>query len=80
MPDLEANFHWYLENQDEIVKMYNGKVIAIKDKKIIGAFKTKEEGYWKIQENHKLGTFILQKCSPGEKDYTLYDRRGLFRL
>ena len=35
---LEKEFQYYLDNQNELVKEYNGKVVVIKDQAVIGAY------------------------------------------
>lgn len=67
---LRDLFEYYLENQNDIVEKYNGKCIVIKDYAVVGAFNTEEEAYFDSLEKYEQGTFIIQKCSPGEKDYT----------
>ena len=67
---LNNEFAWYLKNQDNLLKDYNGKVLAIKNEEIIGVFEDYGKAYFQISKEHKLGTFLLQKCSPGKDDYT----------
>ena len=67
---LEKEFNYYLENQDELVKNYNGKFIVIKDLKIIGAYNSELEAVQKTVEKYELGTFLVQKCEPGSESYT----------
>jgi hypothetical protein len=65
-----ADFHWYLDNQDELVACYNGKVIAIKDRTVLGAYNSIPEAVDQTMEHHELGTFIVQRVSPGPEAYT----------
>lgn len=67
---LEREFKFYLDHQNELVEKYNGKFIVIKDCNVIGAFDTEIEAIEKAKENHELGTFLVQKCEPGEESYT----------
>ena len=67
---LEKEFQYYLDNQDEFVRKYNGKFLVIKNKIIIGVYDTLEEAYVETQKEHKLGTFLIQECLPGEDSYT----------
>jgi len=68
---LEKEFRYYLAKQAELVKMYNGKVLVIKDQKVIGIYGSEVEAVTTTMKEHKLGTFLVQKCSPGNKDYTV---------
>ena len=69
---LDKEFQYYLDNQGEIVKSYNGKVVVIKDNKVVDAYDSREEAYWGSVKKYKLGTFLLMRCSPGDKDYTIH--------
>jgi len=63
-------FNYYLEHQQELVQKYNGKIIVIKDQKVIGIFDSELEAIHEISKEHKLGTFLVQKCEPGKESYT----------
>ena len=76
---LENEFRFYLENQSELVKKYNGKYIVIKNKEIIGVFDSEIDAVEKTSEHHELGTFLVQKCEPGKESYTqTYHSRVFF--
>lgn len=70
MEKLEKEFNYYVEHQDELVKKYNGKFIVIKDCHVIGAFDSELEAIKKTTDKYELGTFLVQKCEPGEQSYT----------
>ncbi len=75
---LETEFQYFLDNQDELVKKYDGKFIVIKDKEVIGAYDTFVDAYFITQERGtKLGTFLIQQCLPGEECYTTYVRGNI---
>jgi len=67
---LENEFQYYLDHQDELVKLYNGKFLIIKDKKVVAAYDSKDDAYFEGQKNNELGTFLIQYCSPGNMAYT----------
>ncbi|KAA6327343.1 hypothetical protein EZS27_023668 [termite gut metagenome] len=67
---LEEQFNWYIENQEELVKKYNGKVIVIKDKTVVGAYGNEYEALVESEKQYQIGTFLIQKCSPGTEAYT----------
>lgn len=76
---LEQEFKYYLDNQDEIVKKYNGKVVVIIGQAVVGAFDNETEAYFSCLKKYELGTFLIQKCSPGNKDYTqTFHTRAVF--
>ena len=68
-PLMDA-FHYYLEHQDELVELYDGKFLAIKDNAVIGVYDSDLEAIERTAESEEFGTFIVQRCSPGTRDYT----------
>lgn len=67
---LKKEFDFYLKNQQELVKQYNGKFIVIKDEKVVGVYDTEIEAYTEAVKTMELGTFLIQECLPGEENYT----------
>jgi len=67
---LEKEFKYYKDNQEELVKKYNGKFITIIGDKVIGIFDTELQAYTETKKNHKVGTFLIQRCLPGKSSYT----------
>ena len=68
---LMEEFDYYLEHQDEMVEKYNGKVIAIKGHEVLGAYSDSGEALAETRKTHALGTFLIQRVSPGPDDYTV---------
>lgn len=67
---LDKEFKYYLDHQDELVKQYNGKTLVIVQDKVVGVYDNEEQAYFESMKKYKLGTFLIQLCSPGKKDYT----------
>ncbi len=67
---LEKEFKYYLANQDELLKKYSGKIIVIKGEKVIGVYNSELEALSETRKEHELGTFLIQKCSAGNNDFT----------
>ncbi|MFW6053020.1 MAG: hypothetical protein ACOC8I_03830 [Desulfosalsimonas sp.] len=67
---LKKEFNYYLNHQDEFVKNYNGKVIVIKDETVLGVYDNEKDAIETTKENHEMGTFFVQRCSPGEQHYS----------
>jgi len=67
---LKKEFDYYLKHQNELVKKYNGKHIVIKGTDILGAYDAENEAIRETMKEHKLGTFFVIKCEPGEDAYT----------
>jgi len=67
---LEKEFQYYIDHQGELVGKYRGKVIVIKDEKVIGVYDSDKEAIEKTSEKHEIGTFLVQRCEPGPNSYT----------
>ncbi len=67
---LKPKFAYYLANQAELVKKYNGKYIVIKNRTVIGAYDDAATAVAETTKSHQLGTFLVQKVEPGEGAYT----------
>ena len=68
---LFREFDYYLANQDALVEQFNGRVIVIKDCVVLGAYGSAIEAVLETQEQHELGTFLVQRVSPGTESYTV---------
>lgn len=67
---LVAEFNYYLENQDEFVRRYNGKFIAIKGNEVIAVGDDEYSAVEEARDKHELGTFLVQHVTPGDEGYT----------
>lgn len=67
---LEKEFQYYLDHQDELVEKYNGRVIVIKDQEVIGDYDSDIEAIVETEKKHPIGTFLVQLCSEGSEHYT----------
>ena len=67
---IEALFKYYLENQDDLVKKYDGKYIVITKDGVMGAFDSVREGYDTALNCFGKGNFMLQLCTPGDGAYS----------
>ena len=68
---LRDEFHYYLEHQADFVKKYDGKVIALKEHKVLGAYESYIDALVETTKEHEEGTFMVQRVSEGEEDYTV---------
>lgn len=76
---LEKEFQYYLDNQIEFVKRYNGKFIVIVGNGVIGAYDTEGEAFLESKKKYEIGTFLIQLCSPGKDSYTqVFHTRAYF--
>ena len=67
---LQKEFEYYLAHQDDLVSKHMGKYIVIKDSKVLGAYDSEIEAIRQTSKEHELGTFLVQKCEPGNQSYT----------
>ena len=67
---LDDEFEYYLQNQQNLAKEYEGKVLVIKDHKVIGVHESKGEALNEAVKKNKLGTFLIQVCSSDPKSVT----------
>ena len=74
---LDKEFKYFKEIQDKVVNLYGGKVIVIKGEKVIGAYESDEEALIETLKEHEMGSFLIQKCEPGEEVYTMTFHSGL---
>lgn len=63
-------FNFYLDNQSDFVKKYNGKYLVITKDGVMGAFDNEPQGYYDAVKKFGLGNFIIQLCTPGDGAYT----------
>ncbi len=62
---------FFIENQEQLVKQFLGKILVLKGRQVVGVYDTNLEAYLSAQEQYPLGTFMLQPCKPGPDAYTV---------
>ena len=67
---LYKEFQYYLDNQNNLVKKYDGYYIVIVGEKVVGDYDDYSRALSHSLEKYEMGTFLVQKCSLGDKDYT----------
>jgi hypothetical protein len=79
MSALQEEFDYYIAHQDELLRQYNGKYLVIKDKQVRGAFDTELDAYKMASKEYELGSFLIQRCVPGDEAYsqTFFSRVGI---
>ena len=76
---LLPEFEFYLAHQDERVKQYDGRYIAIKDQAVLAAYDSELIAVTETQKSHELGTFLVQKVSAGNSEYSqTFHTRAVF--
>lgn len=67
---LDKEFQYYLDNQGELVKKYNGRFIVIIGEDVVENYESYEQALFESMKKYKLGTFLIQECTEGEEAYT----------
>lgn len=67
---LKKDFDFFLNNQNELVKKYNNQYLVIVNQVVVGAYNSFEEALKESIKDHKIGTFLIQKCTSGVSAYT----------
>jgi len=67
---LEKEFQWYRDHQEELLKKYEGKFVVIKSGKVLNAYTDIREAVDETAKIHEMGSFLVQKCTSGDQDYT----------
>ena len=60
---LRDEFLYYLDNQAKIAEVHEGKVLVIKDKKIVGVYDSETAALKESVKKFELGSFLIQPCS-----------------
>ncbi|MDR1613522.1 MAG: hypothetical protein LBT97_12190 [Planctomycetota bacterium] len=67
--DMDRDFEWFIAHQDELVKRYNGKTLAIREGKVLGAFDNAVAAVNGVDLD--MGEYLVQLCIPGADAYTV---------
>ena len=68
---LNKEFKYYLDHQEELIPLYEGKFIVIIGNEVVGAYDNREDAYYSSMEKYEPGTFMIQLCTPGDDAYTV---------
>lgn len=67
---LQKEFDYFLKHKASLVKKYRAKFVVLKNCEVIGAYDSEMEAISETTKEHKLGSFLVQQCTPGEEGYT----------
>ena len=70
MAQLQEEFDFYVQHQEEFAEAHRGQYVVIKDSQVLGFYDSEVEAVNTTQQNHDLGTFLVQLCEPGTENYT----------
>ncbi len=63
------DFNFFIKNYQELFKQYGYAFLAIRNKKILGAYNSIPEAINTLSDKYKLGEYIIQKCTGDESAY-----------
>lgn len=72
MVDHKIALDFYIKNQNELVKKYNGKTLILANSVILDVRDSFQEAYVFALKTYGIGNFSLQEVSPGSGSYTAY--------
>lgn len=67
---LRQEFEYFKDNQEELVRDYEGRFLVIKNQEVKGDYSSIEEAYNDAISKFEAGTFIIQECQSGKEIYT----------
>lgn len=67
---FEREFQYFIDNQTELVRQFNDKTLVLRNEEIVGVYDTPFEAYLDAISKFEPGSFMIQKCEPGEDAYT----------
>lgn len=75
---LEKEFKYYLDNQQELLALYENKYIAIVGNEVVGSYSNATEALYDTDSKFKPGSCLIQLCTPGNSAYSVraYSRIG----
>lgn len=66
-----TNLQWFIDNQRELVFLYEGKHLIIRDCKVVGMFDDGYEARKWAESKFADGRYSHQHCLPGTQAYTI---------
>lgn len=67
---LQKEFQFFLSHKDDLVEKYAGKFVVIAGEIVLGAYDSELEAVRETSKTLRMGTFLVQKCEPGENSYS----------
>ena len=67
---LKTEFDYYLNHHQELASQFDGKVIVIKDRKVIGSYASAWAAVKETAKSHKIGTFLTQRVTTDDSGHT----------
>lgn len=68
---FQEELRFFQDNQDKLVSKYDGKVLVIKGKEVVGAYPTELDAFIEASKKYKAGSFMIQPCRAGIDAFTV---------
>jgi uncharacterized protein YneR len=68
---FQKELDFFKQNQAELYEKYGGKVLVIKDSKVLGVYEDPMQAYDAAKQDNEPGTFMIQPCDEGPEAYTV---------
>ena len=76
---LKAEFKYFIDHQNELVKKYNNRFLVIVGEEVVGDYDDFEQALFQSVKIYEPGTFLVQECTEGEDAYTqTFHTRAIF--
>lgn len=62
MDQQNLDFDYFLENMEELYRVYRHKFVAIKNRNILGTYNSFIKAYESTLKTEEIGTFLIQEC------------------
>ena len=76
---LKTEFKYFLDNQSELVKKFNNRVLVIIGEKVVDDYDDYDNAVFQSLKKYEPGSFLVQECTEGEDAYTqTFHTRAIF--
>lgn len=62
MNQQDKDFEYFLENMEQLYKVYGHKFVAVKNQNFLGYYDSFNEALESTLKTEELGTFLIQEC------------------
>lgn len=70
---LQSLYDWFDINRDSLIKNHENERVLISDNKSLGYFPNERSAVnYAKQQGLKLGSFLVQRCIPAEKEEQMF--------
>lgn len=68
--EQNADFDYYVSNLPKLYKLYGDCYLAIRNKEVLGTYRTYGEAISLLMPKYDIGDYIVQKCGNSPEAYT----------